>query len=93
MPWIQGKNMSPKICGYMKMVTLLADVNGGKQLLTKSNQYFYAKDVFNIAPSGVVKDPTSEKIIHLIEQRQATRPAKSAAERVIRRGGREVVTT
>jgi hypothetical protein len=103
MPWVQGKNMSSKICGYMKMVTLLADdpkEDGAKQLLTRSNQYFYAKDVFHIAPKGVLKDPTSEKIISLIEKRRASRPApaassrgvrtsttKPAAKRVIRRGG------
>jgi hypothetical protein len=82
MPWIQGKNMSPKICGYMKMVTLLRDTeDGGKQLLTRSNTYYYAADKFNIAPSGVLKDPTSDKVVGLIEKARGRSASKPAAGR------------
>lgn len=91
MPWIQGRNMSAKICGYMKMVTLLAeDGKGGKQLLTRSNQYYYAKDQFHIAPNGVLKDPDGAKVVRLIEQRRGSTSAKPAASS---RGGRTTTTT
>jgi hypothetical protein len=93
MPWIQGKNMSPKICGYMKMVTLMGQNKNGRRFLrTQSNQYFYAKDQFHIAPDGVLWDPTAPKVLALINKSRGTsakstsRPAKKVARRVTRKG-------
>jgi hypothetical protein len=99
MPWIQGKNMSTKICGYMKMVTLMSENDKGRRFLrTASNQYFYAKDAFHIAPEGVVWDPTTPKVVDLINKSRgaaksakpkSTTKAAPARRRVIaRKGGR-----
>jgi hypothetical protein len=81
MPWIQGKNMSTKICGYQKMVTLMAEDDKGLYMRTRSNQYFYAKDQFHIAPNGVIREPSSDKIVAMIEKRRArnVRPARKPA--------------
>jgi hypothetical protein len=83
MPWIQGKNMSPKICGYTHMVTLMAQNDKGRRFLrTQSNQYFYAKDQFHIAPdSGVLWDPTGATVVDLINKRRgAPAPAKATQQ-------------
>jgi hypothetical protein len=91
MPWIQGKNMSTKICGYMKMVTLMGEDDKGLFLRTKSNQYYYAKDQFHIAPSGVVRDPTSDKVVAMIDKRRAAnRPTRKPA--ASSRGGSTTTT-
>lgn len=96
MPWIQGRNMSSKICGYMQMVTLMAqDKEGRRFLRTTSNQYFYAKDQFHIAPNGVLYDPTAPKVVGLINKSRGssgtgaktTKAAAPARRRTITRRG------
>lgn len=72
MPWIQGKNMSPKFCGYMNVVAFLEQAKiGGKDgrrvLRLNSSERFYAKDQFDMTESGRVVDPTMEKVAGLIE--------------------------
>lgn len=94
MPWIQGKNMSPKICGYMQMVTLLTKNKDGRHFLrTQSSQYFYARDNFHIAPNGVLWDPTAPKVVELINKRRGgTRPRQSTKASAAKPAGRRVVT-
>lgn len=96
MPWIQGRNMSPKICGYMNAVYLMAKNKEGRTFLrTSSNQYFYAKDQFHIAPNGVLWDPTTPKILSLIDGKTGQAPKSKTAgarrpaarRRVVKRGG------
>jgi hypothetical protein len=83
MPWIQGKNMSPKICGYTHMVTLMSTNEKGRTFLrTTSNEHFYAKDQFHIAPDGIIWDPTGDKIVSLIDKsRGASGAAATTAKR------------
>ena len=89
MPWVQGKNMSPKICGYTHMVTLMATNSAGKTFLrTQSNENFYAKDQFHVAPNGVILEPTGDKVVGLINERRAQSGApksQTASPRRVRR--------
>jgi hypothetical protein len=86
MPWIQGKNMSTKICGYTHMVTLMAQNDKGRRYLrTQSNQYFYAKDQFHVAPDGVIWDPTGEKVVKLINERRGQSAASTTTRAKPRR--------
>jgi hypothetical protein len=69
-PWIQGKNMSTKIQGYMKIVGYMEVVpanqnTSGKprrELRTAGTERFEAKDQFDAFPNGRLVDPTLEKI-------------------------------
>jgi hypothetical protein len=69
-PWIQGKNMSTKIQGYMKIVAYLevvpADQNTSgrprRVLRTAGTERFEAKDQFDAFANGRLVDPTLEKI-------------------------------
>lgn len=80
MPWVQGKNMAPKTCGYMNMVCYL-EVNNKKErvLHTQAGERFYAKDQFNAFASGKLKNPTMLKISEAVVGKLKTtkrRPAR-----------------
>lgn len=102
MPWVQGKNMSPKCCGYMNLVAFMevTGKNRRRVLRTQADTRFYAKDQFDaFGESGVVWDPTMPKIVKLIEASPGRRTGKvqepgrksaagttSTKRRVVRRG-------
>jgi hypothetical protein len=72
MPYIQGKNMSPKICGYMNIVAYM-DVRRNKKngkmvrtLYTNEGDKAYGKDQFNALPEGRMNYPTIPKLLELI---------------------------
>jgi hypothetical protein len=73
MPWVQGKNMSSKFCGYTN-ATLFMEVAtiGGKEgrrvLRANATDRYYAKDQFDMTDNGRVVDPTMPKIVKLIEK-------------------------
>lgn len=84
MPWIQGKNMSPKICGYTNMLCFME--RGGKSgrriLRSQSDPRFYAKDQFDAFKGGELWDPTMPKIVDLINKSPGrTRTASAGAAR------------
>lgn len=67
MPWIQGKQMAPKICGYMNMVGCMEVKRppSGKvyrQITFQETDDFYAKDQFNAFPDFRLVNPTLPKI-------------------------------
>lgn len=87
-PWIRGKDMIPKISGYMHIVAYLQEVHReGKepqlQLLTNAKG-FSGKDQFHAFPAlksgkrGMV-GPTMPRIIEAIEARRET-PEEAEAE-------------
>lgn len=94
-PWIQGKNMSTKIQGYMKMVAYLevvpADKNSSgaprRVLRTAGTERFEAKDQYDAFPKGRLVDPTLEKIEQAIAavRMKTAGPAKTAGRRPVRR--------
>lgn len=67
MPYVQGKNMSNKICGYMNVVAYLEMVKGKRVLRTTATDRYYAKDQYDAFPNGRLVEPTMAKIIKAIE--------------------------
>lgn len=101
MPWIQGKNMASKFCGYTN-ATLFMEVAtiGGKKdrrvLRTHATSRYYAKDQFDMdLKTHRVVDPTMPKLVEMIEKNRGaplgapapggTTPAPTAVTRRRRR--------
>jgi hypothetical protein len=76
MPYVQGKNMSPKICGYMNVVAFM-DVNdkGKRVIRTTATDRYYAKDQFDAFPNGRMIEPTMPKIMTAINGTRKAPPA------------------
>ena len=75
MPYVQGKMMPEKICGYMNIVGYLkvheSEKHGQRRvLLTDRAGKWYAKDQFD-AFGGKLIDPTLDKIEEAIERSRA----------------------
>ncbi len=66
MPYVQGRNMPQKICGYMNVVALLdlvrRDAKLRRVLRTSASDRYYAKDQFDAFPNGRMSDPDMSKI-------------------------------
>lgn len=66
MPYIQGRNMSPKICGYMNIIAYLEikRVKGEERrvLRTRGTEDYVAGDQFNAFDKGRLIDPTMPKL-------------------------------
>lgn len=79
MPYIQGKQMPEKICGYMNMVAYLHIVKDKKTgnlrrvLRTQASDRWYAKDQWGAVPNGRLVDPSLPKLVSLIEQAESSR--------------------
>lgn len=65
-PYLQGKNMATKLCGYMNVVGFLEvktkEEETYRLLSLNSTGRFYAKDQFNAYPSGRVKNPNIDAL-------------------------------
>lgn len=85
-PWIQGKNMSTKIQGYMNIVAYLEVVkqNDGERrvLRTRGTERYEAKDQFDAFKNGRLVDPTMAKI------ERAIKTARPDMEAAAKRNGR-----
>lgn len=74
MPWVQGKMMAPKVCGYMNVVAFMhwADVGRGDKkrqvrvLDMNSTSKYYAKDQFDAVEGGRMIQPTMPKLVEAI---------------------------
>ncbi len=91
-PWVQGKDMPQKICGWMNVIgyvkigkAKVGGVEGTHQLLyTKGLPGYYARDRYYALPSPMV-DPTIPRIQSIIEKKlggtvtKVPIPAKKAA--------------
>jgi hypothetical protein len=93
MPWIQGKNMSPKFCGYMNQVLFMEVTKIGGQedrrvIRTHATERYYAKDQFDMdVKTHRVVDPTMPKIIELVEKSRGVPLGEPARARTNNRGG------
>lgn len=85
MPWIQGRNMASKICGYMNLVGYLQvrqAKGGGEARVLRTKVYtregqaapIYAKDQYDCVPDGVMLNPTMPKIIAAIDATRKPAP-------------------
>lgn len=90
-PYVQGKNMPEKICGYMNMVAFLelkeGERNGEdikwRRLHTVENARFYAHDRYDaFLPKGYLDEPTMKKISVAVEKaRGGTSSARGRGRR------------
>jgi hypothetical protein len=63
MPWVQGKNMSNKVCGYMKIVAFGEIMPKGTRVLRfAATDRYYAKDTFDMFPDYKLQRPTMKAI-------------------------------
>lgn len=93
MPWVQGKNMSNRFVGYMKLVTYLEKVErkdkpNVRVMRWAENDTYFIKDQFGLPDTGKLVNPTMPKMLELIEA--ARKPAqKTTARRRTRRTTRK----
>jgi hypothetical protein len=87
MPWVQGKNMAPKFCGYMNQVLFMEVTKIGGQdnrrvIRTHATERYYAKDQFDMdLKTFRVVDPTMPKLIGLIEKSRGVPLGEPAGSR------------
>lgn len=86
MPWVQGKQMPNKVCGYATMVAFLDQDSKGRRVLhTSSTDVYYGKNQYE--PSGedwAIKDPTMAEVMSRIE---AARGGSTARRKSTKRTG------
>jgi hypothetical protein len=86
-PYVQGKQMTEKICGYANLVAFLelmeADGTQWRRLHTRESPRWYAKDQYDAFPKGYIDNPTVGKLMSSIE---ASKSGRSAAPTTSRRG-------
>lgn len=93
MPWVQGRAMPQKICGYMNLVGRLAVLARQKDgpnykkgdhyrvMYTDLTDKYYAKDQYLGAFKGKMVHPTMPKIISVIDGVNAEREMRSGTHR------------
>ena len=87
MPWVQGKMMSEKICGYMTQVGYMQK----KRSKSTGREYrvidfyetedFYAKDQYNAFEKGRLVDPTLPKVLAAVDAVRGKKPAPAGKRR------------
>lgn len=98
MPFIQGKNMAPKVCAYTNVVAFgdLTD-KGNRILRLQSTDRYFAKDQFDMFPNYRLLNPTMPKIIAAADAarakkkrntKAATRPRTTTNKMRVKRGGK-----
>jgi hypothetical protein len=87
-PWIQGKSMISKICGYMNVIAFLElkevakddGVQRWRRLHTQENTRFYAKDLYDaLLPKGYMDNPDMGKLLARIEAARGRSLGRNAA--------------
>jgi hypothetical protein len=87
-PWIQGRGMIPKICGYMNVIGFMELKDGEegdlpwRQLHLRENARFYAKDLYDAFPEGYLGEendqPTMAAFMAAIEAAKGDKPVRTA---------------
>lgn len=90
MPWVQGKMMAEKICGYMNVVGYMEVKTRGtsgreyRVIRTRKSPRYFAKDQFDAwLPSGDIINPTLPEIVAAIEAKR--QPARRRTRRTTTR--------
>lgn len=89
MPWVQGKNMSMKVCGYTNIVAFgEITAKGTRVLRFQETDRMYCKDQFDMFPDYKLLNPTIPKIEAAVNgKRSAAKPAQTTRRRrAVRRG-------
>jgi hypothetical protein len=86
MPWVQGKNMAMKVCGYTNIVAFgTVTPKGTRRLQLNETEHIYAKDQFDSTDKGYMLDPTMPKLVDAINKKRAVqngRPRRKVNRRV-----------
>ena len=89
-PWIQGKGMSPVICGYFNAVAYLEQPKPGTRVLRFGDtEEYFAKDQIFKFPNDRLVDPTMSKLLQAPGMRRSAKTATKPAprkRRVIKKG-------
>jgi hypothetical protein len=90
MPYIQGVNMPPKMCGYMNVVgyyhwAKLRNKREVRVLDLNSTDEFYAKDQFTSTDTGKLYNPTMTKLIEGVVAANGRVKPKTTTKRVPKR--------
>jgi len=87
MPWVQGKNMSMKVCGYVNMVAFgNITQKGSRRLQFNETDHVYAKDQFDCTDKGFMLNPTMPKLIEAVDAARAKkRPVRRTRQTTRRR--------
>jgi hypothetical protein len=83
MPWVQGKNMAPKFCGYMNMVAFGDVTKKGTRVLHFNNtQGHYGKDAYDAFLDNDHKllNPTVPKIVRAVKAARKASGSKTASK-------------
>jgi hypothetical protein len=72
-PYVQGKMMSEKICGYANLVGFMEVLEGDqgktwRRLHVRESARWYAKDQYDAFPKGYVDEPTMGKLMRAIAE-------------------------
>jgi len=87
MPYLQGKNMPPKLCGYMNVVGYYhwEEIGRAKTktrvLSLNQTDDFYAKDQFDATEDGRIINPDITKYMAGVKTGTDTKPKRSASKR------------
>jgi len=72
MPWVQGRNMAMKVCGYMNVVAFGSVTERGSRKLTfMETEHIYAKDQFDMFPKYTLLKPTMPRIEAAVDEKRA----------------------
>lgn len=92
MPWVQGKNMAMKVCGYTNVVAFgTITPKGTRRLQLNETEHIYAKDQFDCTEKGFMLDPTMPKLIAAIDKKRGSlngKPQTTRRKRVKSKGAR-----
>jgi hypothetical protein len=73
MPWVQGKNMAMKVCGYVNIVAFGGYSAKGTRLLHfMETEHIYAKDQFDMFDKYKLYRPTMPQIVEAVESKRST---------------------
>jgi len=83
MPWVQGKNMAMKVCGYTNIVAF-GDITpkGSRRLHFQETDRLYAKDQFDMFESYTLLNPTIPKIEAAVNGKRGTKKPARTTRRV-----------
>jgi hypothetical protein len=92
-PYVQGKQMTEKICGYANLVGFLELMENDegvqwRRLHVKESPRWYAKDQYDAFPKGYVDNPTVGKLMAAIEESKKSGRANAASTTTRRGRGR-----
>jgi hypothetical protein len=94
-PWIQGRNMPQKICGYMNMVGFMElkeskEHGQWRRLHFKENSNWYAKDQYDaFVDPGYIDNPSMDQIMSRVNKARGVAPQRPRRGTPTRAPGRQ----